>query len=862
MAQYNFYIVGSSLVMQLAVTDNDFPNKSMSFQQPSCRLTDTKIRLFESGNYYTALEFSEFGTIGGVAPSDLNDAFNKLLILIENFNTGGASPQSLVTDLKPIVIHDPYGQYFTDLPSALTCINQFNFPNPSDSYYNTNSKRLYLWYTSDNLEDMYIGYNSNTEYAFGVGNNISIQDESGFIYGFSGNAFQDNNKTEYSDPIKLKVFYSTDDNAFVNCHSDVIIEQCYINGANFASNFVGNLDIKFGVFNRENAFAGVNFSDGNILTIKHLDYVGGINFANGFAGKIVIESISNSLLTDCPSDMFATESSAILHLPFYTENSPLGLIAVTNIQDSLKYNQVIFGGEPIREVQLQTNAKPIQILDLWQEYFSDLESAMQCLSNFNFPYPQGIYYNPNSRNLTVWYPDSDAWGGPYAVSLDSSTGLPFCYNNHVVFKDPSAFVGVFAGSAFALSIKNTSTWTGHEMSYAYFPDDGALAGSTADFEFSQGLGIDGNDFAYNATGNIEIGDFNQGSGNRAFYGYSSYVGSKLSIKNLISVGSNFCQSLNGVLQIDSIDSAILSSPPPGRAFQTLSKSVVYLPYEARETPFGIGCVANLQETIQNNQIIFGGESIVEIQRKTGLKPIIINDPYQEYFTDLDSASTCISSFGFPFPAYSYYNTESRKFYCWYTSDYIQTINVSISSIFFAPIGVSCNVNIQDESGFITSISDRAFSFNYWDSLTSIDNIFKQVLFPDDLALSQSNTNFRIEDLTANGVNFCGNGSTGNIEIDYAYFTNGYAFNNYATQFGNKLMIKNLFQIGSSFCNAIGACRIDILHIDPSIVFDSDSFTTANPISLHIPAIDISLTSTNYTQLQANITNTDSVIIRD
>lgn len=252
--------------------------------------------------------------------------------------------KNVITNLEPIVIYDPNGEYFTDLASALISISQFGFPTPLNSYYNPNSKSLYLWYPSSYLEDMFVGYNSNTELAFGVNNHISIQDPSGFIYGFAGNAFQVNDKTEYSKPNKFKVFYSTEADSLNSTKSDIEIEQCYSNNGKFAKNATGNINIKFGVFNGNSAFIGYSGTNENIIRIGHLDYVGGDTFANDFSGKFVIESINPSLLASCPGDIFNTANPAILHLPFYAKGTVFGNLAEANIKSSVSTNRVVYDG--------------------------------------------------------------------------------------------------------------------------------------------------------------------------------------------------------------------------------------------------------------------------------------------------------------------------------------------------------------------------------------------------------------------------------------------------------------------------------------------------------------------------------------
>ena len=261
----------------------------------------------------------------------------------ELIGNGGGNILEPLTDIS-FDIYDPYGAYFTDQSTALTCLTQFGLPTPTLSYYNTNAKTFTVWYNSSNLEDLYVQLNSNTGLAFGDGVNVYIYDPNGFLYGFTGNCFNGTGKIEYSKPITLKVFYSPDDNAFSLLSSDLIIEQCYSNGNGFANSSFGNIDIKFGSFNGNNAFQAVNPTNDNIVKIAHLDYVGGSNFFNSFGGKVIIESINNSLLLSCPSDMFNTESNAILHLPFYAKGTAFGNYAEANIKDSVPKNQVIYDG--------------------------------------------------------------------------------------------------------------------------------------------------------------------------------------------------------------------------------------------------------------------------------------------------------------------------------------------------------------------------------------------------------------------------------------------------------------------------------------------------------------------------------------
>ena len=82
MAKWNFFKTGSSLIKQLVVTDDDVDRRSESFTQPSLDLQGDKIVFKESGQYKTAIMFAQIGTIAGDTPTDLQDAYDKIIAII------------------------------------------------------------------------------------------------------------------------------------------------------------------------------------------------------------------------------------------------------------------------------------------------------------------------------------------------------------------------------------------------------------------------------------------------------------------------------------------------------------------------------------------------------------------------------------------------------------------------------------------------------------------------------------------------------------------------------------------------------------------------------------------------------------
>ena len=97
MAKWDFKIVGASFVKELVPVDGDVQPRSQSFMQPSFDLEGDKIVMKESGQYKTAIGFTQIGEIDGVAPTDIDDAYAKLLTLVENFNGGGGTPGTTPT---------------------------------------------------------------------------------------------------------------------------------------------------------------------------------------------------------------------------------------------------------------------------------------------------------------------------------------------------------------------------------------------------------------------------------------------------------------------------------------------------------------------------------------------------------------------------------------------------------------------------------------------------------------------------------------------------------------------------------------------------------------------------------------------
>lgn len=92
MSLWNFTASGGSLVKTLVNPEDYVGARQKSYTAPKFDLATNKITIFEQGNYDSTIMFHEFNEIDGVAPSDLADAYTKLLALVPSAG-GGAGTQ-------------------------------------------------------------------------------------------------------------------------------------------------------------------------------------------------------------------------------------------------------------------------------------------------------------------------------------------------------------------------------------------------------------------------------------------------------------------------------------------------------------------------------------------------------------------------------------------------------------------------------------------------------------------------------------------------------------------------------------------------------------------------------------------------
>ena len=84
MAKNNIDIVGSVLVIDRIVTLGDVSTYSISFESPTVELVLDRIKFYERGIYKISLGLTDINEIGGIAPTNILDAYDKILEEVQN----------------------------------------------------------------------------------------------------------------------------------------------------------------------------------------------------------------------------------------------------------------------------------------------------------------------------------------------------------------------------------------------------------------------------------------------------------------------------------------------------------------------------------------------------------------------------------------------------------------------------------------------------------------------------------------------------------------------------------------------------------------------------------------------------------
>ena len=100
---WDFSADGVSVIKVLRDAD---PPREQSFLALSLRMVDKIIYLYEAGEYASAVKFEQIGDIDGVAPTDLQDAYDKIIAIIPQGGIGAVPTLQQVTDEGNITTQD------------------------------------------------------------------------------------------------------------------------------------------------------------------------------------------------------------------------------------------------------------------------------------------------------------------------------------------------------------------------------------------------------------------------------------------------------------------------------------------------------------------------------------------------------------------------------------------------------------------------------------------------------------------------------------------------------------------------------------------------------------------------------------
>lgn len=97
MGKWFFTASNGSVVAKMTPDTDEVREKTITFRNFSLTNAIDKLRFFESGEFKFSALFTRIGDIGGVTPTDINDAETLLLALIPTASGGGGGTYDNVT---------------------------------------------------------------------------------------------------------------------------------------------------------------------------------------------------------------------------------------------------------------------------------------------------------------------------------------------------------------------------------------------------------------------------------------------------------------------------------------------------------------------------------------------------------------------------------------------------------------------------------------------------------------------------------------------------------------------------------------------------------------------------------------------
>lgn len=322
---WDFTVDGASVLKTLRDSD---PPREQSFDALSLRLVDKLIYLYEAGVYASAIAFEQMGTIDGDTATDLQDAYDKIEVIIPS--GGSVTPSSLISSdannglvlggdnklfisnsLAPyIIITDLNGDIFTDKNSFLTWMDIYGNSSTFTNVIVNNGRAQFTCPVSSafNKADGFLSH-GNAE------GELRVEDKWGLISEFATDSFRGNiMDNEFSTYANLSGITNFIDNAFRDSTGNNILNGIYT--------FI------------DASFLGASPSFKN--SINNLNQIGS-DFANSYKGRFDIIKFTALVPS---SDLFTTANLCWIRTPYSNKFNDIGdtpdgniLNAIANMSD-------------------------------------------------------------------------------------------------------------------------------------------------------------------------------------------------------------------------------------------------------------------------------------------------------------------------------------------------------------------------------------------------------------------------------------------------------------------------------------------------------------------------------------------------
>lgn len=98
MAKYDITAENGSLVLTLDTNEGQYEPRVVTLRQPGLKRSLNAIKFFDGGIYQKTLYFESIGDVAGATPTDINDAFTKILAAIPTAEGGSGGTTTNYND--------------------------------------------------------------------------------------------------------------------------------------------------------------------------------------------------------------------------------------------------------------------------------------------------------------------------------------------------------------------------------------------------------------------------------------------------------------------------------------------------------------------------------------------------------------------------------------------------------------------------------------------------------------------------------------------------------------------------------------------------------------------------------------------